>query len=125
MQTPIAAVLIYIPKRDHVEALNWYQKAFPQARKIKLSDFDFSYLDIEGVSLEIVTADQKVGVGVAGSVIYWSCADFQKRLDYLLSIGAKMFCGPLDIENNMRMCQVKDLWGNAIGIRGSKTDGQN
>ncbi len=120
---PIAAVLVYIPKQDHIKALDWYQKAFPQARRVELQEFNFTYLDLEGVSLEIVTADEKIGTGVAGSVTYWSCDDFELNLSYLLNLGATMFRGPLNIEGGMRMCQVKDPWGNAIGIRGLSRNG--
>ena len=113
---PISAVLVYVP--DPKEGLKWYQEAFPDAKSVKLPEFDFEYLDVEGVNLEIVKADVKVASGAAGSVVYWYTDDFAARLRYLTSLGATLYRGPMDIENGLRMCQVKDPWGNCIGIRG-------
>ena len=114
---PICSILIYV---DHPEeGLIWYQKAFPEANKRLISELDFVYLDYMGVMLEIVPADNKVSSGAAGSVVYWQTDNFQKRLDYLLEIGATLYRGPMDVERGLRMCQVMDLWGNCIGLKGN------
>jgi hypothetical protein len=113
---PIASVLIHV---DNPEAgLIWYQKAFPEANKRTIVKLGFVYLDYMGVMLEIVPADHKVSSGAAGSVVYWQTDNFQKRLDHLLTIGATLYRGPMDIEGDLKMCQVRDLWGNCIGIKG-------
>jgi predicted enzyme related to lactoylglutathione lyase len=39
-------------------------------------------------------------------------------LAHLIAIGGTLYRGPLDIQDDMRMCQVKDPWGNCIGLRG-------
>ncbi|MEN9519672.1 MAG: hypothetical protein RLZZ381_2260 [Cyanobacteriota bacterium] len=114
---PICSILIYV---DNPQAgLIWYQKAFPEAKKRLIAELDFVYLDYLGVMLEIVPADQKVSSGAAGSVVYWQTDDFQKRLDYLLKIGATLYRGPMDVEGGLKMCQVRDLWGNCLGIKGN------
>lgn len=111
----IAAVLIHVDNTK--AALEWYEKAFPEAKRCL--DSDFEYLDYQGVALELVPADNKVRSGAAGSVVYWWADDFQQRLEYLLSLGATLYRGPMDIGGGLKMCQVKDLWGNCIGIKGS------
>ncbi|WP_299486484.1 hypothetical protein [Acaryochloris sp. IP29b_bin.137] len=113
---PISTVLIHV--NDPKAGLAWYQSAFPKAKKRKTTEFDFEYLDYDGVMIEVVAVDDKVGSGTAGSVVYWQTDDFQKRVEFLLSLGATLYRGPMIIENGMKMCQLKDLWGNCIGIKG-------
>ena len=68
--------------------------------------------------IEVVSADDQVGSGAAGSVVYWQTDDFQNRVEFLLNLGAILYRGPMEVEDGMKMCQVKDLWGNCIGIKG-------
>jgi len=114
---PVAAVLVHVPNPK--EGLGWYQRAFPNAKRVKLPEFGFEYLDVEGVNLEVVKADAKVASGAAGSVVYWHTCDFDRRLEHLIGLGATLYRGPMDVENGLRMCQVKDPWGNCIGVRGA------
>jgi hypothetical protein len=89
------------------------------ARRRRLDEpWNFEYLDIDGVMLEIVPADSKVRNDAAGSVVYWRVADFQAALEHLLAAGATLYRGPIDIDAGQRMAQVRDPWGNCIGIRG-------
>ncbi|MBY8074045.1 glyoxalase/bleomycin resistance/dioxygenase family protein [Vibrio fluvialis] len=111
-----SAVLIHVP--DVQAGLAWYQKAFPQAMPVFLDEFDFTILDMQGFSIEIVQADEKVSTGKSGSVLYWWVSDFEETLAHFLSLGAKLYRGPLNIESGMVMCQVEDPIGNLIGLRG-------
>ncbi|MGL6340984.1 MAG: VOC family protein [Waterburya sp.] len=113
---PISSILIHVGNPE--EGLIWYQKAFPEANKFLIPEFDVVYLNYMGIMLEIVAADNKVSSGAAGSIVYWQTDNFQQRLDYLLKIGATLYRGPMDIESGLKMCQVKDLWGNCIGLKG-------
>jgi predicted enzyme related to lactoylglutathione lyase len=114
--SPIAAVLIHVS--DVPAGLVWYQLAFPTAICHRLPEFNWEFLDIGGVQLEIVPADEKVASGACGSVVYWQVANFAATLRHLQSIGAKLYRGPMKIENGQEMCQVRDPWGNCIGLRG-------
>lgn len=114
--SPISAVLIHVT--DVPAALRWYQAAFPDAVPRHLADFDFTFLQIGPVSLEIVPADDKVGSGPAGTIIYWAVEDFDVSLAHFLSLGATLYRGPLAIQDGLRMAQVSDPWGNCIGLRG-------
>ncbi|TOL44982.1 glyoxalase/bleomycin resistance/dioxygenase family protein, partial [Vibrio parahaemolyticus] len=41
-------------------------------------------------------------------------AHFQK-------LGARLYRGPMEIEDGLSMCQVEDPFGNLIGLRGKTT----
>ena len=116
---PIAAVMIHVANVE--EGLAWYQRAFPHARRCRVMEYDFEYLDLDGVRLEIVPADKQVASGAAGSVVYWQIPDFEAALARFQALGAPLYRGPMQIENKQRMCQVRDPWGNCIGLRGPDT----
>ena len=105
---------------DVTAALAWYARAFPQAarKKLAMPTFDFEYLEVDGVMLELVPADEKVRSGASGAVVYWKVPDFDQALAHFQSIGATLYRGPIEIENGKRMFQVLDPWGNCIGLRG-------
>ncbi len=113
---PIVAVMVHVA--DVEAGMLWYQQAFPSAKRKSIPEPFFEYLDADGVSIEIVHADEKVASGAAGSVVYWHVEDFDLALRHMQSIGATLCRGPLKIEEHKRMCQVRDPWGNCIGLRG-------
>jgi predicted enzyme related to lactoylglutathione lyase len=111
----ITAIMIHVP--DPQAALAWYGTAFPAARPADLDKVEA--LQLGELLIEFVPADEKVSAGCAGSVIYWRCNDLEKTRDTFITLGARLYRGPMDIENGQRMCQVLDPWGNIIGLRGS------
>ena len=113
---PIAAVMIHVS--DIQAGLAWYGRAFPMAVRERIDALAFEYLAIGPVMLELVPADEKVASGAAGSVIYWRVADFDGALQHFERAGATLYRGPMAIEGGQRMCQVRDPWGNCIGLRG-------
>ena len=108
--------MIHAP--DIKAAFTWYRNAFSQSKLVRLEEFNFEFLDVNGIQIEIVPADEKVASGAAGSVVYWEVENFQESFDHLTSMGAFLYRGPMKIENNRQMCQLKDPFGNLIGIRG-------
>ncbi|EGQ9055173.1 glyoxalase/bleomycin resistance/dioxygenase family protein [Vibrio parahaemolyticus] len=113
------AVLVHVP--DVARGLEWYKKAFPEAVPVYHPDFDFTALDINGFSLEIVQADKKVGAGKSGTVVYWSVDSLCVALAHFEELGACLYRGPMEIEDGLSMCQVEDPFGNLIGLRGKTT----
>ena len=103
---------------DVQAGLDWYEKAFPSALRKSIIEPFFEYLDVNGMGIEIVSADEKVTAGAAGTVVYWQVKDFDAELRHMQSIGATLHRGPLKIEDEKRMCQLRDPWGNCIGLRG-------
>ena len=114
----IRAVMIHASDVD--AALGWYSRAFPTARRkvIAAHGKEFECLELDGIQIEIVPADEKVASGAAGSVVYWAFDEFDAALSHFQSVGATLYRGPGEIEDGMRMCQVRDPWGNCIGLRG-------
>jgi predicted enzyme related to lactoylglutathione lyase len=118
---PIAAVLVYVP--DCQAGLDWYQAAFLRAKRVRLESEDFECLEIDGIHLEIVPSDEKVSSGAAGTVVYWRVANLNAALEHFKGLGASLYRGPMEIENGLCMCQVRDPWGNCIGLRGPRVAG--
>lgn len=110
--------MIMVHVLDRAAGLVWYRQAFPEATLERIEEFDFDYLQVGEVRIEVVAADAKVGSGAAGTVVYWHVDDFDLRIEHLLGCGAVLYRGPIHIEDGERMCQVRDPWGNCIGIRG-------
>ena len=100
-------------------ALEWYQKVFPNATLQEIGESEFYVLDIDGFSLELVLSDTKVSSGKQGTVLYWSVISLPEAVSHLKSLGATIYRGPMEIENNQSMCQLEDPFGNLIGLRGN------
>jgi len=113
----IVAVMIHVP--GPAEGLAWYEKAFPSATRHRLDGQEFEYLQVGDTRLEIVQADEKVSSGPRGTVVYWNVANLSESLLALQNIGARLYRGPMTIENGQSMCQVQDPWGNCLGLRGA------
>ncbi|AOW84055.1 VOC family protein [Vibrio mimicus] len=116
--TPVA-VLVHVP--DVAAGLEWYQKAFSEAVPVYHPEFDFTVLDLNGFSLEIVQSDEKVDSGKKGTVVYWVVDNLADTLAHFTALGAKLYRGPMEIENGLSICQVEDPFGNLIGLRGTAT----
>ncbi len=108
-----AALLIHVPDVDL--GLKWYQEAFPLAKSVRLQHFDFTTLNVNGFLVEIVQADEKVSEGKQGTVLYWLVDEVVRHLE---ALGAKLYRGPIPIEDGLFMCQLEDPFGNLIGLRG-------
>ncbi len=100
------------------KGLAWYQSAFPSAVRSVAPGTDFEFLQVGSVQLEVVPSDEKVSSGAAGSVVYWRVPNLSEALLHLSNLGATLYRGPMQIEAGQGMCQVRDPWGNCIGLRG-------
>ena len=67
-------------------------------------------------------ADSKVPSGACGHVAYWQVDDFDKVLERAISLGAKLYRGPLNRLYGFYMCQILDPYGNLIGLIGAKNN---
>ena len=116
MSVTPTAVLIHV--HALAEARAWYQAAFPTAREIDLDTQAFVWLEMDGFTIELVLADEKVSSGKSGSVLYWRVADLKEAIAHFTALGSTVYRGPMAIENGLGMCQVTDPFGNLIGLRG-------
>lgn len=117
----LAAVMVHVSNVD--EALSWYSLAFRGSSKRQVGVPGLGLLQVGEVQLEFVPSDHKVSSGPSGSVVYWKVAQFEEALNYFQSVGAKLYRGPMQIEEGHRMCQLQDPWGNCIGLRGPSNSG--
>ena len=113
---PMAAVLIAVG--DVAAALDWYERALPGARRLRFDDPPFDCLALDGVQIELVPADAKLPSGAAGSVVYWWVDDLNAALRRFVALGSPAYRGPMPIEAGLGMAQVRDPWGNCVGLRG-------
>ena len=120
-RSSIAAVLVHV--EDVADGIAWYQRAFPNAVLKRIDALNFDYLALGEIHLEVVSADEKVTSGASGSVVYWFVPHFEQALEHMQGVGATLYRGPMDIEQGQRMCQVRDPWGNCIGLRGPSRHG--
>lgn len=114
-ETRILSILLHVG--DWRAATDWYARAFPAARRLRPASDDYGHLEMDGLSLEIVEADEKVASGAAGTVVYWRVADLAVEVERLGGLGARLYRGPLDIGGGELICQLRDPWGNCIGLR--------
>ena len=110
------AILIHVAEVE--EGIRWYSKAFPDADLRVLTESGHAILVLNNFSIEIVSADSKVGAGAHGTVLYWYTDSWAQSLAHLQSLGAELYRGPLEIEEGLTMCQLQDPFGNLIGLRG-------
>lgn len=76
-ETRILSILLHVG--DWRAATDWYARAFPAARRLRPASDDYGHLEMDGLALEIVEADEKVASGAAGTVVYWRVADSPSR----------------------------------------------
>jgi predicted enzyme related to lactoylglutathione lyase len=105
------------------DALAWYSLAFRGSSRHRVGIPELQVLEVGEVQLEFVPSDSKVSSGPSGSVVYWRVAQFEEALSHFQSVGAKLYRGPMQIEEGQSMCQVQDPWGNCIGLRGPSNSG--
>ena len=103
--------------QDPTQARHWYSSLF-QTQIKHLPEFSFDYLEISSCIVEFLQADHKNQPGTQGQVGYWSVPSFDEFIERAYSMGATLYRGPIKIEEGRRMAQLKDPFGNLIGIRG-------
>lgn len=113
----VAELMYFVPNR--LEAANWYAQLF-EVELTRLADPDHFYLQIGGQEVWFHQADCKVYAGTAGCVPYWQVEDFDRALERAIDLGALLYRGPLDRQDGTYMCQVKDPFGNLMGMVGPK-----
>lgn len=109
LERRILSILLHVG--DWRAATDWYQRAFPEAKPVLPSTDDYGHLEMGGVVLKIVNADDKVTSGAAGTVVYWVEADLDAGVLRLGLLGASLNRGPLALEGSDLICQVRGLWG--------------
>ena len=108
--------MIHVP--DWKAGLAWYEKAFPKAKRVFYPEFEFECLELHGIQIEIVPADEKIAAGTYGLAVDWEVESFDDAIKHLIALGATLYRGPRELEYGKRMCKLRDPFGNLIGLRG-------
>lgn len=101
-------------------AAQWYAQFFDTEVIRSTQADDFFLLQVGSVEVVFHPADEKGPSGVAGQVVYWQVDNLDAALQRALRLGAQLYRGPLDRLDGTWMCQVKDPFGNVIGLVGPR-----
>ena len=113
----IIELMYFVPDRQ--AAASWYAELFETAIT-HLNTPGAFFIRVGAHDIWFHAADSKVPAGAAGQVAYWAVDDFEAALARARRLGAELHRGPLQRLDGHVMCQVKDPFGNIIGIIGPR-----
>lgn len=124
MITHIREIMYFVPAgqgaRGREFAAQWYAQFFETEVIRSAQAADFFLLRVGGIEVVFHPADDKGPCGVSGQVVYWQVDNLDAALQRALRLGAQLYRGPLDRLDGEWMCQIKDPFGNAIGLVGPR-----
>lgn len=100
-----------------VESKKWYEKVLGTKPYIDVEGFVEFRIE-GGCGLAIGEADEKSPFSTGGCIGYWNVDNLEGSIDHFKAHGAVVYRGPLEIEDGKRICQIKDPFGNVIGLVG-------
>ncbi len=106
----------YLFVNDMLESKNWYEKLFNIKPDVNLDNYVEFRLGSAGFALYL--ADSKSPASTGGSVGYWRVVQFEKTINLFIENGATVYREPISLPNLDQICQVKDPFGNIIGLIG-------
>ena len=99
------------------ESSTWYSKVLDS--QLEIDDENFGLIRIGENELCFHRADAKSPVSTGGSVAYWHVENLLEVVNVFVENGGIIYRGPIEIpENDEGICQVKDPFGNVIGLHG-------
>lgn len=110
----VSAVIFFVP--DVHEAAAWYARVIERVPRFPVEQF--AILDVGGVELSFHLASERMPPGTAGQVAYWEVPDLDAARARFEAHGATWFRGPVPIENGRFMGQLRDPFGNLVGLMG-------
>jgi predicted enzyme related to lactoylglutathione lyase len=111
----VAEIIYFVSDRN--KAAEWYARFF-NTTIVQLEDPELFFLRVGDQEIWFHQADEQMPHGNAGQVAYWQVDNFQRTLERVTKLGAVVYLGPLDRLDGQHMCQLKDPFGNLIGIIG-------
>lgn len=112
MLLAVERVVLFVEDVDR--ALAWYQQLLN-------GEVDRTGLPtvISGdVQLGFHPADDKTPAGVGGAVAYFRVESLHAALERFTSAGGTVYRGPLRVEDGRTICQIRDPFGNVVGLVG-------
>lgn len=109
---------IYLFVNDVVTSKDWYSKVLNLKPIIELQDYaEFKVNQFNHLCLH--PQDLKSPLSTGGCVGYWKVKNIKSAIEHFQNHGAKIYRGPLLVENHQQICQMLDPFGNIIGLIGS------
>ena len=118
MASGVIEVLYFVP--DRRKAAIWYSDVL-EAEISRMDDPEHFFIRVGDQAIWLHQADEKGKSGVAGQVAYWGVDDLDASVTKAIELGGSLYRGPLKRLDGKFMCQVKDPFGNVIGLIGSRT----
>lgn len=118
----IQAVFYFVP--DVKAAAEWYSQLLDQPVKHYFESegkIRGALIQVGEVELFLHLADDKMQPGRAGQVAYWRVDEIEDAIERAQQYGARLYRGPIRIENNQAICQMWDQFGNLFGMQGNTT----
>ena len=115
----VAEIMYFVADRH--AAAEWYSSLF-EIEITYLENSEHFFISVGEQEIWFHQSDDKVPSGAAGHVAYWQVTDFNKAIDRATNLGATLYRGPLDRQDETYMCQMKDPDGNLIGLIGKAFD---
>jgi predicted enzyme related to lactoylglutathione lyase len=109
--------LVILHVFDLERACHWYALLFGVEPTQVAPDYRVRW--VGGMEVCFHPADRKVSSGHAGSVVYWETANLQQAKSHAEKLGAKLYRGPLEVEEGRFICQMEDPFDNLFGSIGS------
>ena len=115
---------VYLFVHDVKKSSSWYSKVLNIP--LTIDEEIFGLLKIGPNEMCFHQADGKSPVSTGGSVAYWSVKSLKGAMDLFVKHGASLYRGSIEIpESNEGICQMKDPFGNVIGLRGKYKNGKD
>jgi predicted enzyme related to lactoylglutathione lyase len=112
----IVELMFFVP--DRRKAAEWYSRLF-DTPITQMEEPEYYFICVGGIGVWFSQEDEKVASGTAGEVAYWRVESFAEALGRAEALGAALYRGPLlREEDGLTMCQVRDPFGNLIGLVG-------
>ena len=107
---------VYLFVHDVKKSSSWYSKVLNIP--LTIDEDKFGLIKIGHNEMCFHQADEKSPVSTGGSVAYWSVESLKEALDLFVKHGGSLYRGPIEIpKSNEAICQMKDPFGNIIGLR--------
>lgn len=103
---------------DFEKSKAWYAKVLMVQPSIDVEGYAEFRIGESGISVS--PADEKSPFSTGGQVSYWRVKNIHEAIRHFTTAGAAIYRGPLDIENYEAICQLRDPFGNVIGLVGRK-----
>ena len=79
-------------------------------------DPDFIGFHLDGIDLCFHRLDEKVGSLSGSQVAYWRVESLEESIKEFVKNGASIFRKPIQISEGGRVAQIKDPFGNILGL---------